>query len=81
MSHEYQHLIEYRYDRDEETWSMRDFLSYPVFYAAMDCAILRPTCWIRIGLTAWDNTLDNALKHYAKAALWTYYLYEKLADL
>ena len=31
----------------------------------------------RIGLSTWSSNLPEALSHYAKVALWTYYIYEK----
>ncbi len=79
MTHEYQHLIEYRYDRDEETWVNEGLSELSSFLCGYE--LRNPSAYLLdpgIDLTAWDNSLDQALKHYAKVALWTYYLYEKL---
>jgi hypothetical protein len=78
-SHEYQHLIEYSYDRNEETWVNEGLSELSSFLCGYE--LRNPSDYLLdpgIDLTAWDNTLDNALKHYAKVALWTFYLYEKL---
>ncbi len=78
MSHEYQHLIQYNYDRAEETWvneGLSELSSYLCGYE-----LRNPSAYLldtSMDLTGWDNTIANTLKHYAKVALWTYYLYEK----
>jgi len=78
VAHEYQHLIHYNYDRAEETWvneGLSELSSFLCGYGLRNPSAYLLDC--SIDLTGWDNTITNALKHYAKTALWTYYLYEK----
>ena len=78
MSHEYQHLVQFNYDQNEETFlneGLSELSSYFCGYGLRD-----PSLYLlnsNLGMTQWDSDINEALKHYAKTALWTYYLYEK----
>ncbi len=79
VSHEYQHLVNYRYDKNEATFvneGLSELSSFLCGYGLRD-----PSKYLidtNISITGWDTDLPQALAHYAKTALWTYYLYEKL---
>ena len=79
VSHEYQHLVQYRYDKNETTFvneGLSELSSFLCGYGLRD-----PSKYLmdtNIDLTGWETELSQTLVHYAKAALWTYFLYEKL---
>ncbi len=79
VAHEFQHLIQFNYDKDEADFineGLSELASYVTGYG-----LRNPTPYLMdtgISLNTWDNTSNDAsLKHYAKVALWDYYLYEK----
>jgi len=82
VSHEYQHLIHYRYDKNELPFineGLSELSSFLCGYGLRD-----PSKYLintNISLTAWDSELPQALAHYAKTALWTFYLYENFGPL
>jgi hypothetical protein len=78
VSHEYQHLIQFNYDKNEETWINEGLSELSTFFCGY--GLRNPSSYLsdtRIGLSTWDSDLPEALSHYAKVSLWTYYLYEK----
>ncbi|MGD9897980.1 MAG: T9SS type A sorting domain-containing protein [Calditrichaceae bacterium] len=79
VAHEFQHLIQYNYDKDEADFineGLSELASYVTGYG-----LRNPTPYLMdtgVSLNTWDNTSNDAtLKHYAKVALWDYFLYEK----
>jgi hypothetical protein len=83
VSHEYQHLVQFNYDRMEETWVNEGLSELSSFLCGY--GLRNPSAYLfdtGLELTAWEDEIQEALKHYAKTALWTYYLYEQFgADL
>jgi hypothetical protein len=78
VSHEYQHLVQYNYDRSEESFVNEGLSELSSFLCGY--GLRNPSLYLLnsdLSLTAWSADIDEALKHYAKTALWTYYLYEK----
>jgi len=77
VSHEYQHLVHFNYDRLEETYvneGLSELSSYLCGYG-----LRNPSDYLRnsnLSLIQWNSDISEALKHYAKTALWTYYLFE-----
>ena len=81
ISHEYQHLIHFNYDRNEETWMNEGLSELSSFLCGY--GLRNPSAYLfntGLELTGWDTDLEEALKHYAKTALWAYYLYEKFGS-
>lgn len=76
VAHELQHLIHYAYDRDEEIWINEGLSELASFICGY--GLRSPDLYLKntsISLTDWDN--EDALEHYSRAALWTFFLYEK----
>lgn len=79
VAHEYQHLIQFKNDRDEETFvneGLSEIASYLCGYGLRD-----PSYYLRsteISLVDFEGSdFDVSLNHYAKVALFTYFLYEQ----
>ncbi|RMH62254.1 MAG: hypothetical protein D6677_10275, partial [Calditrichaeota bacterium] len=76
VAHEYQHLIHYNYDVNEETWvneGLSELASYLCGYG-----LRSPGAYLHnsdLSLIDWND--DDPLPHYARVALWSYFLYEK----
>ncbi len=82
VSHEYQHLIHYRYDKNELTFINEGLSELSSFLCGY--GLRNPSKYLfntNISLTAWDSELPQVLAHYAKTALWTFYLYENFGPL
>jgi len=79
VAHEYQHLIHFNYDQNEDNFvneGLSELSSFLCGYGLRD-----PSLYLRntnIDFTGWKSGLPVVLEHYSKTALWTYYLYEKL---
>ncbi|MCB0282451.1 MAG: hypothetical protein KDF60_07715 [Calditrichaeota bacterium] len=76
VSHELQHLIQYKNDPREEDWVNEGLSELASFLCGY--GLRSPDLFLKnadLSLTGWDN--DNSLPHYARVALWTYFLYEK----
>ncbi|RKY03813.1 hypothetical protein DRP77_05385, partial [Candidatus Poribacteria bacterium] len=81
LAHELQHLIHWRYDRDEEQWVNEGcsmLASYLCGYLDQMRAHLRafqsnPS----VPLTSWPKRGEGSLASYGAVLLWTLYLYER----
>jgi len=76
VAHEFQHLIQFRNDPDEETWANEGFSEIASFFCGY--GLRSPDRYLQsisLSLTDWDR--DNSLPHYARVALWQYFVYEK----
>ena len=75
VSHEFQHLIQFANNKDEETWLNEGLSEIASFLCGY--GLRSPELYLKntdLQLSSWDN--DNSLPHYSRVALWTYYLYE-----
>ncbi len=76
VAHEFQHLIHYNYDPDEENWvneGLSELASYFCGYG-----LRSPERYLNnsaLPMTDWND--DDPLPHYSRVALWTYFLYER----
>jgi len=80
LSHEYQHLVQFHYDKDEHSFVNEGLSELSSFLCGYD--LRNPSGYLfdtGKDLTRWTNTLPEALDHYSKVALWTYYLFEKFS--
>lgn len=78
VAHEYQHLIHYRYDTNEETW-----LDEAASELAMSFCGYAPLDHVRefegdpsVSLVDWPSGLGSSLAHYGAAFLFGQYIYE-----
>lgn len=82
LAHEFQHLIHWRHDRDEETWVNEGCSDYAMFlcgYAArshVEGFEKTPD----VSLTSWPKGIVSQLAHYGAAYLWMLYLHEHYGD-
>ncbi|MBM3216727.1 hypothetical protein FJZ36_17665 [Candidatus Poribacteria bacterium] len=83
LAHEFQHLIHYGFDPNEDTWvneGASDFAMFLVGYpptAHKDSFESDPT----ISLTEWPSGMGSALAYYGATYLWMLYLYERAGGL
>ncbi len=82
LAHEFQHLIHYRYDQDEETWVNEGLSEYAEVAAGF--ALRSPDKYFantNTGLKTWRATTDSdVLADYSRVALWTLYCAEQNGD-
>jgi len=79
VSHELQHLIQYRYNQNSEEWINEGLSELTSFLCGY--GLRSPGLYLNnsnLNITAWsDADADILLAHYSKVALWTFFLYEK----
>lgn len=80
IAHEFQHMIQWHQDRNEETWLNEGFSvlaeainGYPLDFHVQSF-LENPD----LQLTAWSE--DDAGPHYGAAGLFSYYLYERFGE-
>lgn len=76
ISHELQHLIQYAHDTHEVEWvneGLSELATYLCGYGLRSPALYLQNTGISIN--SWSD--EEPLPHYSRAALWTYFLYEK----
>ena len=79
LAHEFQHLIHWRYDTNEEIWVNEGCSDYATFLCGYDVtehvkAFERSP---EVSLTNWNTGIFNQLPHYGAAFLWMLYLHEQ----
>ncbi len=86
VSHEFQHLIHYKYDKDEETWINEGLSVYAQYLCGFDVDNVsdymadtnRDLTEIISNL---EGTINNeVIKDYHKVGLFTFYLWEQYGD-
>lgn len=82
LAHEFQHLIHWRHDRDEETWVNEGCSDYAMFICGYSpqshIAGFETTPYV--SLTSWPKGTLSQLAHYGAAYLWMLYLHEHYGD-
>ena len=79
LAHEFQHLIHWRYDTNEEVWVNEGCSEYAMFLCGYSVAShvgpfeRTPS----ISLVHWPNGTRSQLAHYGAAYLWMLYLHEQ----
>ncbi len=82
LAHEFQHLIHYNYDQDEETWVNEGLSEYAEVVTGFP--LRSPDKYFSnpdVGLKTWRETDDpNVLNDYSRVALWTLFCAEQNGD-
>jgi hypothetical protein len=79
LAHEFQHLIHWRYDADEEVWVNEGCSDYAMFLCgySVDSHVGPFERNPSISLVNWPNGTRSQLAHYGAAYLWMLYLHEQ----
>ncbi len=79
LAHEFQHLIHWRYDTNEEIWVNEGCADYAVFLCGYDVSAHLDAYENspEASLTAWNTGRLDQLAHYGAAYLWMLYLHER----
>jgi len=80
IAHEFQHMIHWHQDRNEETWLNEGFsvLAEVINGYALGLHVNTFLSQPDLQLTAWSE--DDATPHYGAAGLFAYYMYERLGE-
>ncbi len=76
VAHEFQHLIHYNYDPNEESWVNEGFSELASYLCGY--GLRSPERYLNnsaLSMTDWND--DDPLPHYSRVALWSYFLYER----
>ncbi len=80
IAHEYQHLVQFNYDKDESTFQNEGFSEISSWLCGY--GLREPSRYLantNLDLADWESGIPASLDHYAKVALWTYYLYDQFS--
>ena len=82
LAHEFQHLIHWRHDRDEETWVNEGCSDYAMFICGYSprSHVTGFETTPNVSLTNWPDGTLSQLAHYGAAYLWMLYLHEHYGD-
>ena len=78
LAHEFQHLIHWRHDKNEEIWVNEGCSDYAMFICGYSIhSHVKPfERNSRVSLVHWTNGIQSEVAHYGAAYLWMLYLHE-----